>query len=67
MKYWIIRMPDPRPFGETRLLAIVRAICCADPENVLGGGNVETVLTVRTQRFLPRRRRVVALTISRPA
>jgi hypothetical protein len=41
------------------LLAIVRAICCADPENVLGGGAVETVLTLRTQRRPERRLRLL--------
>ena len=60
MKYWIIRIPEPRPFGETRRLAIVRAICCAEPENVPGGGNVDTVLTFLTQRF-------PTVTLSRPA
>jgi hypothetical protein len=49
-----MRMPDPRPFGETRLLAIVRAMCSADPLNVLDGGKVDAVLTVLTHRLLPR-------------
>ena len=51
MKYWIIRIPEPRPFGETSLRAIVRAICSADPVNVRVGGCVESVVTRLTQRF----------------
>src|SRR5262245_30321308 len=54
-----MRMADPRPFGETSLRAIVRAICDADPENVRDGGCVESVLTVLTQR---RPGRCVAMT-----
>jgi hypothetical protein len=50
MKYWIMRMPDPGPFGETRLLPIVRAICSADPVNVRDGGKVDAVVTVLTHR-----------------
>jgi hypothetical protein len=46
----IIRMADPSPFGETSFRAIVRAICDADPANVRGGGCVESVLTLLTQR-----------------
>lgn len=49
-----MRMPDPRPFGETRLLAIVRAMCSADPLNVLDGGKVDAVFTVLTHRLLRR-------------
>jgi hypothetical protein len=41
-------MPEPSPFGETSLRAIVLAICCADALNVPGGGDVESVLTVLT-------------------
>ena len=43
-------MADPSPFGETAFRAIVRAICDADPANVRGGGCVESVLTLLTQR-----------------
>ncbi|HEY3242572.1 MAG TPA: hypothetical protein VGM03_04395 [Phycisphaerae bacterium] len=38
-------MPDPIPFGLTRLLAIVRAIVRASLLNSPGGGAVETVVT----------------------
>lgn len=48
MKYWIIRMPDPRPFGETSRRAIFLAISVAEPVNVPGGGCVESVVTRRT-------------------
>jgi len=54
MKYWIMRMADPRPFGETFFRAIVRAICDADPENVRDGGCVESVVTRLTQRRFER-------------
>jgi len=47
-------MAEPSPFGETSFLAIVRAICAADPLNVLGGGCVESVVTRLTQRFVVR-------------
>jgi hypothetical protein len=43
-------MADPSPFGETSFRAMVRAICDADPANVCGGGCVESVLTLLTQR-----------------
>jgi hypothetical protein len=46
MKNWIMRMPDPIPFGLTRLLAIVRAIVRASLLNSPGGGAVETMLTL---------------------
>jgi hypothetical protein len=54
MKYWIIRMAEPSPFGETSLRAIVRAIWAADPMNVRDGGCVESVVTRLTQRFVVR-------------
>ena len=50
MKYWIMQMADPSPFGETSFRAIVRAICDADPANVRDGGCVESILTVLTRR-----------------
>lgn len=49
-----MRMPEPRPFGETSLRAIVRAIWAADPLNVRGGGWVESVVTCLTQRRVER-------------
>src|SRR6266545_3740663 len=56
MKYWIIRIPDPIPPGDTFLRAIVRAISVADPLNVPAGGCVESVVTSRTHfRFDPPR------------
>src|SRR5437868_14859296 len=54
MKYWIIRIPELRPFGETSLRAIVRAMCSADPVKVRDGGWVESVVTRLTQRFVDR-------------
>jgi len=45
-------MPDPSPLGDTRLLAIVRAICSPEPANVFGGGAVDSVFTSLTQRFV---------------
>ena len=45
-------MPDPGPFGDTFLRAIVRAIFSADPVNVPRGGAVETVLTFLTHRLV---------------
>ena len=50
MKYWIIRMPEPSPFGDTSLRAIVRAISLANFVNVPGGGAVESVATFLTHR-----------------
>jgi hypothetical protein len=47
-------MPEPRPLGEMSLRAIVRAICCADPVKVRGGGCVESVVTRLTQRLVER-------------
>jgi hypothetical protein len=47
-------MAEPRPFGETFFRAIVRAICAADPLNVLGGGCVESVVTRLTHRLVAR-------------
>jgi len=43
-----MRIPDPRPLGDTSLRAIVRAIFSAEPEKVCGGGCVESVVTRRT-------------------
>jgi hypothetical protein len=51
MKYWTIRIAEPSPFGDTSLRAIVRAISSADFVNMPGGGAVETVSTLLTQRF----------------
>jgi len=51
MKYVSIRMPDPGPFGETRLEASVRAIVAALFVNNPAGGWVESVFTLATQRF----------------
>jgi hypothetical protein len=51
MNNWIMRIPEPMPLGETRLRAIVRAICSADLVKVFGGGAVETVFTFPDQRF----------------
>ena len=45
MKYWIMRMAEPSPFGETLLRAIVDAICRLEPVNVRAGGCVESVVT----------------------
>jgi hypothetical protein len=61
MKYWIMRIPELMPLGETSLRAIVRAISAALPENVPGGGCVESVVTRRTHfRFAVR---LVAMTL----
>ena len=54
MKNWIMRIPDAIPFGLTRRVAIVRAIVRASLVNKPAGGNVETVLTLLTQRLLLR-------------
>jgi hypothetical protein len=48
MKYWIIRIPDRIPFGETSRRAIFLAMSLADPVKVRGGGCVESVVTFRT-------------------
>jgi len=47
-------MADPSPFGETSFRAIVRAIFDADLANVRGGGCVESVFTLLTQRRVER-------------
>jgi hypothetical protein len=47
-------MADPSPFGETSFRAIARAICDAEPVKVPGGGCVESVVTVLTQRRFAR-------------
>jgi hypothetical protein len=49
-----MRMPEPRPLGETSFRAIVRAIVFAEPMKVRGGGWVESVFTCRTHRRLDR-------------
>ena len=49
-----MRIPEPGPFGDTSLRAIVRAIRSAEPVNVRAGGWVELVMTCRTQRFVDR-------------
>jgi hypothetical protein len=55
MKYWIIRIPDPRPRGDTSFRAIVLAIVSAEPAKVPDGGCVESVVTRRTHlRFCVR-------------
>jgi hypothetical protein len=38
MKYWIIRIPDPIPRGDTSFRAMVLAISEAEPLNVPRGG-----------------------------
>src|SRR6266536_2897169 len=58
-----MRMPDPRPFGETSFLAIVRAICSAEPVNVFRGGAVESVFTRLTQRRPPRFLAAISLSV----
>src|SRR2546425_357820 len=45
MKNWIMRMPEPIPFGLTFLLAIVRATVGASFVNRPAGGEVGTVFT----------------------
>src|SRR5207245_2639630 len=45
MKYWIMRMPEPMPWGLTFLLAIMRAMVLASLVKVPSGGKVETVFT----------------------
>lgn len=43
-------MAEPKPPGDTSGLAMMSAISSAGRVNVPGGGAVETVVTVRTQR-----------------
>jgi len=50
MKYWIMLIPEPIPFGLTRRLPSDRAIVFASFVKTPAGGNVETVFTRRTQR-----------------
>src|SRR5262245_6672966 len=52
MKNWIMRIPDAGPLGLTFLLAMTRAMVLASFVNSPAGGNVETVFTSRTHRFL---------------
>jgi hypothetical protein len=51
IKNWIILIPDPIPFGLTRLLAITRAMVWESFLKVPSGGYVETVFT-RADHFL---------------
>src|SRR5438105_4645273 len=46
MKNWIMRMPEPMPFGLTFLLAMPLAMVLASLVNRLAGGKVETVFTL---------------------
>jgi hypothetical protein len=52
MKYWIMRIPDPIPFGLTFLLAMTLATVSASWLKVSRGGKVETVFTRATHRLL---------------
>ena len=52
MKYCIIRMPEPIPLGLTFFEAICRAIVSASLVNIPFFGNVDSVLTFLTHRFL---------------
>src|SRR5258708_6878181 len=47
-----MRMPEPIPFGLTSLRAMIRATVRASLLKVPSGGNVETVFTSPTQRWL---------------
>src|SRR5438105_10774523 len=49
-----MRNPEPTPFGEQSLRAMVRAICVAEPLNVRAGGSVESVVTRQTHCFFER-------------
>jgi hypothetical protein len=50
MKNVSIRIPDPGPFGETRLDARLRAIVAGSLVKRPGGGLVEVVVTPADQR-----------------
>jgi len=52
MKYCIIRMPEPIPLGLTFFEAICRAIVSASLVNMPFLGNVDSVVTLLTHRFL---------------
>jgi len=52
MKYVSMRMPDPGPFGETRVEAKLLAIVAALLVNKPSGGCVESVFTFATHLFL---------------
>jgi hypothetical protein len=52
MKYCIIRMPEPIPLGLTFFEAICRAIVSASLVNMPFLGNVDSVVTFLTHRFL---------------
>jgi hypothetical protein len=51
MKYWTMRMPDPMLLGLTFFEAVCRAMVSASLVNMPFFGNVDSVLTLRTQRF----------------
>ena len=52
MKYCIIRIPEPTPLGLTFFEAICRAIVSASLVNMPFLGNVDSVVTFLTHRFL---------------
>jgi hypothetical protein len=62
-----MRMAEPSPLGETSFRAIVRAIVNADPANVRGGGCVESVFTLLTQRRVERGFDIPGLRLRRSA
>jgi hypothetical protein len=53
MKYCIIRMPEPIPFGLTLFEAMCRAIVSASLVNTPFLGKVDSVVTFLTHRFFP--------------
>jgi hypothetical protein len=59
-------MPEPIPFGLTRLVDMTRAIVLASLLNVSFGGNVDSVSTLLTQRR-PLLRFAVFLGMIRPS
>jgi hypothetical protein len=52
MKYCIIRIPEPNPLGLTFFEPICRAIVSASLVNIPFLGNVDSVVTFLTHRFL---------------